>query len=119
VAVLESYFAAWNERDPDERRRLLERSLTDDAELLDPTGGSQGIEAIAERIGRYQADAPNTKVVIGSGLDAHNDVARYSWLIVDPDGRQVMEGLDVAERAGDGRLRRILMFFGPLPGLES
>jgi len=26
-----------------------------------------------------------------------------------------MEGLDVAERDGDGRLRRIVMFHGPLP----
>ncbi len=26
-----------------------------------------------------------------------------------------MEGIDVAERVDDGRLRRILMFHGPLP----
>jgi hypothetical protein len=26
-----------------------------------------------------------------------------------------MEGLDVGERADDGRLKRILMFHGPLP----
>jgi hypothetical protein len=40
------------------------------------------------------------------------------WRIVDPAGEQVMEGLDVAERASDARLRRIVMFHGPLPELD-
>jgi len=109
------YFAAWNETDSDQRRRLLERSVTDDAELVDPTGRSQGIDGLSERIGRYQSAAPGTKVLPTSGIDAHNDLVRYAWKIVDPEGQDFMEGLDVAERADDGRLRRILMFHGPLP----
>jgi len=48
-------------------------------------------------------------------VDAHNDVERYAWKIVDTAGNEVMHGIDVAERDGDGRLRRILMFHGPLP----
>jgi hypothetical protein len=39
---------------------------------------------------------------------------RYAWKIVDPEGNDFMGGLDVAERADDGRLKRILMFHGPL-----
>ncbi len=46
---------------------------------------------------------------------AHNDVVRYAWAIVDSGGRNIIEGIDVAERAADGRLRRILMFHEPLP----
>jgi hypothetical protein len=110
-----AYFAAWNEPDPDQRRRLLDRSVTDDAELVDPTGRAQGIDGLAERIGRYQSAAPGTKVMPASGVDAHNDVVRYAWTIVDAKGRNVMEGIDVAERVDDGRLKRILMFHGPLP----
>jgi hypothetical protein len=53
-----------------------------------------------------------------SGVDAHNGVARYAWRIIDPQGRHVMEGLDVAEHIDDGRLQRILMFHGPLPADE-
>jgi hypothetical protein len=113
--ALANYFAAWNEPDARKRRRLLERSVTDDAELLDPTGCWQGIEGFVERIGRYHSDAPGTSVVPASGVDAHNDVARYAWSIVDENGAHIMEGLDVAERIEDGRLRRILMFHGPLP----
>jgi len=35
--ALSSYFEAWNEQDSGQRRRLLERSLVDDVELIDPT----------------------------------------------------------------------------------
>jgi hypothetical protein len=114
-----TYFAAWNETDSDQRRRLLERSVTDDAELVDPTGRSRGIDGLSDRIGRYQSAAPGTKVLPTTGIDAHNDLVRYAWKIVDPDGHDFIEGLDVAELADDGRLKRILMFHGRLPTGDS
>jgi hypothetical protein len=117
--AIATYFAAWNEQDPAERDRMLELSLTNDVELLDPTGRCTGISELSDRIARYQSAAPGTKVVSASGVDAHNDVVRYAWKIVDPQGDEVMEGLDVAERMDDGRLRRILMFHGPLPREEA
>jgi hypothetical protein len=46
------YFRAWNEQDPDQRRRTLERSVTDDAVLVDPAGRWEGVPGLAERIGR-------------------------------------------------------------------
>jgi hypothetical protein len=113
--VIADYFAAWNEHDPDQRRRTLERCLSDDAVLVDPTGRWQGVAGLGERIGRYQSAAPNTEVVIASGLDTHNDLVRYAWKIISQHGDDVIEGIDVAERVDDGRLRRILMFHGPLP----
>lgn len=113
--VVATYFAAWNEPDAAKRRQLLELSVTDDAELVDPTGRWQGIEGLVERIGRYQSTAPGTKVAPASGIDAHNDVVRYAWTIVDLKGRNIIEGIDVAERTNDGRLQRIVMFHGPLP----
>ena len=116
--LVATYFAAWNEPDAGRRRALLARCVTDDAELLDPTGRWAGVDGFVERIDRYQTAAPGTEVVPASGEDAHNDVVRYAWSIVDADGRSVLEGLDVAERTADGRLRRILMFHGPLPATE-
>jgi hypothetical protein len=116
--VLADYFAAWNERDARERERLLQRSLSDDPELVDPLGRWRGVEAVSERIARYHSSAPGTKVVPDSGIDAHNDVERYAWGIVDPGGNKVMEGLDVTERDAAGRLHRIVMFHGPLPPID-
>jgi hypothetical protein len=70
---------------------------------------------VAERIAGYHASAPGTRVLPASGVESHNNVERYLWKIVDASGEQVMEGLDVAERDGQGRLRRIVMFHGAVP----
>jgi SnoaL-like domain len=112
--VLSDYFAAWNEHDSRERADLLSASLDADVELLDPLGSWRGIDGLSERIARYHESAPGTKVVPASSVDAHNGVERYAWRIVDDAGNELMEGLDVAERQ-DGRLKRIVMFHGPLP----
>jgi hypothetical protein len=53
-------------------------------------------------------------VVPASGVDQHNGIERYAWRIVDPNGNELMEGLDIAERDITGRLQRIVMFHGPL-----
>lgn len=116
--ILITYFTAWNEHDPDERGRLLELAVTEDAVLIDPTGLWEGAAGLAERIGRYQSAAPGTVVVTASDVDAHNHVVRYAWRIVDQQGTEVMTGTDVAERGEDGRLKRILMFHGPLHPLR-
>jgi hypothetical protein len=112
--VISTYFAAWNETDPERRRVLLEQSLCDDAELKDPTGRWPGVDGLMERIDRYHEAAPGTEVIPSSGIDAHNDVVRYAWEIVDGEGKKLLEGIDVAERATDGKLHRIMMFHGPL-----
>jgi hypothetical protein len=112
--VIDAYFAAWNETAAERRRELLEESISGDAELVDPTGRWSGVDGVMARIARYHDAAPGTSVVPSSGVDAHNDVVRYAWEIVDASGQKLLEGLDVAERAADGRLRRILMFHGPL-----
>ena len=116
--VITDYFAAWNETDAGERGRLLAQALSDSAELVDPLGRWPGPVGVSERIARYQASAPGTKVVPGSGVDGHNDFERYAWKILDPAGNDVMEGLDVAQRDEAGRLCRITMFHGPLPPLD-
>ena len=90
-----------------------------DAELVDPTGRWQGVDGLVERIERYRSASPGTTVVPASGVDAHNDVVRCAWAIIDPEGRSLIDGLDVAERTSKGRLRRSLMFHGPLPVREE
>lgn len=117
--AVDAYLAAWNEVDRSARGRLLETALTGDVELVDPRGRARGTDAIDARISSYQEAMPTTEILLDSGLDAHNDLVRYSWRIVDAAGQSLMEGIDVAEVTEDGRLRRILMFHGPLPPRAS
>ena len=65
---------------------MLKSCVTEDAELVDPTGRWQGVAGLAERIGRYQSAAPDTEVVTPSGVDAHSELVRYAWKIIDRQG---------------------------------
>ena len=112
--IIGMYDEAWNASELSERRRLLEEALTDDCELVEPRGRFVGREAIVERLTGFTERFPAARVDITSKVDEHNGFARYGWTIVDRDGAEVLRGIDVVERATDGRLRRVVMFFGDL-----
>ncbi len=112
--VIESYHRAWNTSDGDERRRLLQASLGDDSELVEPRGRFIGRDAIFDRISGFSERFPGATVDLTTNVDEHNGIARYGWRIVDAEGNQVLEGIDVVERGADGRLGKVVMFFGAL-----
>lgn len=114
VDVIASYDGAWNASDVDERRRLLEAALTDDCDLVEPRGRFRGRQAILERINGFSDRFPGARVDITTKVDEHNGFARYGWRVVDRGGNLLLEGIDVVERADDGRLRTVVMFFGEL-----
>ena len=116
--TIEAYDRAWNASGDDERRRLLETALTEDCEMLEPRGRFAGREAIVERLRGFSDRFPGARVAVTTNVDEHNGLARYGWAIVDADGAPLLDGIDVVERASDGRLRRIVMFFGPLQRIE-
>jgi hypothetical protein len=113
--VVDAYDRAWGEPDPTERRRLLERSLTEDAELISPQGRWAGRDAIAKWIDGFPERMPGATVKVTSGVDAHHGFTRYAWSIAGDDGSTIAEGIDVCQLADDGRLRRVVMFFGSIP----
>jgi hypothetical protein len=113
-AVIEKYDQAWNASGVDERRRLLEAALTDDCEMLEPRGRFAGREAIVERISGFAERFPGATVDITTNVDEHNGFARYGWRIIDREGNPLLNGIDVVERAADGRLCKVVMFFGAL-----
>jgi hypothetical protein len=115
--VIESYDKAWNVGDSEERRRLLEAATTDDCELLEPRGRFSGREAIVERLRGFTERFPGAGVHVTTNVDEHNGIGRYGWIIVDREGKQLLEGIDVFERGAEGKLRKVVMFFGSLQPL--
>jgi hypothetical protein len=113
---LEIYFDAWNELAPDVRRSLLDRCLVPDVEVIHPTWGQlTGIDELDGRIAAFHQLMPGCRVVLTSGIDEHHGIARYEWAILNSSNDSVLVGLDIAEHADDGRLRRVILFHGPLP----
>ncbi len=112
-----AYAAAWSETDEDARRALLERSWTDDGVYVDPSGRAEGRAALVGHIGGFHARMPGSRIEMASGVDEHGGLLRFAWRMVGPDGVVALEGMDFGELADDGRLDRIVGFFGPVPAV--
>jgi hypothetical protein len=107
--------AAWNEYDPVKLRQLVEASLTHDVAFTDPHYQIVGIEAFIDQVNEFRAREGQVRLAPTSGVDMHHDRARYSWVVLRPDGTR-FEGFDaVALDLQQGKIRRIDGFFGPLP----
>ena len=107
--------AAWNEHDPSKLRQLVEASLTEDVAFTDPHYQIVGIDAFIEQVSEVRAREVQAKLMPTSGVDMHHDRARYSWVLLRPDGTR-LDGFDAVELdLHQGKIRRIDGFFGPLP----
>jgi hypothetical protein len=110
-----TYGDAWNEPDADKRRALLEAAWADDGTYRDPTASVDGRDGLLEHIAGFRDALPGARIEMTSGVDEHHGWARFAWAMVGADGATAIEGFDACEFAPDGRLQRIVGFFGPFP----
>jgi hypothetical protein len=109
TTVVDDYLAAWNERDADARRALVERAFAADATYVDPHRSGAGHDDLDAMIGAAQEGLPGHSVQPNGDVDAHNDRVRFSWTLVGPDGA-IAIGRDFAIVGEDGRLRDVTGF---------
>lgn len=118
-ALVAAYCAAWNETDPGAREKLLQQVWADDGVFVDPNTDVVGREALSQAIAGFQKQFPGARIEMASRTDRHHDVIRFSWRAVGADGATLIEGIDFGELDDQGRLRKIVGFWGPLPDLQS
>jgi hypothetical protein len=112
--IIDTYCAAWNETDAAKRDAILSPVWGEGATYTDPTVHLTGRAALVVHIDAVFARYPGSTIVRTSVVDVHHDVARFVWKKVLADGTSLPEGIDFAEVGNDGRLVRIVGFFGPL-----
>jgi hypothetical protein len=110
--------AAWNERDMNRVRGHLEAALTPDVTFIDPTIETHGLAQFERNVRDFRAKYPLAILRRASAVDSHHNLHRYSWEILI-DGKVVLLGFDVAQTATDGKVCRVLGFFGPLTRLKE
>lgn len=115
---LDHMLAAWNERDPKRVRAHLDRALSPEVVFIDPSIVTRGIDEFEANVHEVHGRLPGADYQRASGVDRHHDVVRYAWEI-RRDGELVLPGFDVTELDGEGRVLRVLGFFGPLPEPED
>ena len=114
TTVVDDYLAAWNERDEQRRAQLIERAWAPDGRLIDPPFDGEGTTASA----RWRPSCTSTTPATGSSVPA-------AWTCTTttcgspgsssaPTAPSPSSGIDVADLAPDGRLARVVGFFGDL-----
>jgi SnoaL-like domain len=108
------YTSAWSEPDRVLRQQLLARVWAEDGTYTDPTAHVTGRKELVDHIGGFFKQFPGAHFVVTSGIDAHHQGLRFTWRMVLADGTVHVEGIDFGELSPDGKLHRIVGFFGPL-----
>jgi hypothetical protein len=111
--LVDAYLAAYCEPDRATRERAVARLWADGGRLVDPPLQASGHAAIVAQSDALLAQFPGHRFRRTTQIDSHHDFARYGWALADAAGRTVLEGCDVAELSADGRLQRVVGFFGP------
>lgn len=111
---LDTMMAAWNEPDPKRVRGHLDRALSPSVVFIDPSIVTRGIDEFEANVHEVHRRLPGAEYRRASGVDHHHDIVRYAWEI-HQDGELVLPGFDVTQLDEDGRVLRVLGFFGPLP----
>lgn len=112
--LIEVYCSAWDEPDAAARDRILLQVWANDATYTDPSVCAVGRAQLSDHIGKVIARYPGSKLVVTSGVDSHHGLVRFTWKKVLADGTSLPEGIDFGEISDDGKIRRIVGFFGPL-----
>ena len=111
--LVDTYIAAWNETDETKRRDLIEQCWNETGTYTDPMLDVAGRDGLFGAISGFQSQMPGASIDLTSGIDQHHDRVRFGWKLVG--GPQEIEGIDVAQVAGDGRLASIVGFWGVNP----
>ena len=112
-AALHTYLAFWNASDRAERDALLARCVTPEVIFADPQSYHEGLDALARNATAFHGKYPGAVLTRTSGIDTQNRRYRYTWRI-EVAGRVLLDGMDVATLAPDGRIERVDGFFGPI-----
>lgn len=107
--LAERYIATWNTTDATARRKAVEELWTEDGTYLDPMADVAGHEGIDTVIGAVQAQFPDLSFVLGAKVDAHHNIARFTWELGP------VAGFDVIEVAEDGRIQHVRGFLDKVP----
>jgi hypothetical protein len=114
--IVQTYVAAWQERDPAKRLALIDEIFTEDGTYTDGFPDQPpvvGQRAVAQYIGGMQPASPAEyyEPAAWTATDFHHDRIRMRWRLCDANGDVQLIGADIAALDADGRIREIAGFF--------
>ena len=108
--LLDRYLACWNETDAATRRALLAQHWTADATYTDPLVDVEGLDALDATIADAQAEFPGFVFTPAGPVDAHHDIARFTWGLGPAGAEPLIIGFVGGTTDAVGRLSSVLGF---------
>ncbi|MFS8065492.1 MAG: hypothetical protein ACMG6S_03880 [Byssovorax sp.] len=118
-SLLKRYSSIWDTRvAPETRRRVAAEIFEPEGHYTDPQVGPLSPMALCDHVEQFAALCPGYRTEPTSGVDAYCRSLRFSWRIVDADGRPAefpgSSGLDFVRVSERGLLQEVVGFFGEL-----
>jgi SnoaL-like domain len=115
MELIERYIATWNETDADARRKAIDETWTDAATYVDPLVVAEGKDVLDQVIAGAQRQFAGLTFRLAGPVDAHHNLARFTWELAPEGGEAIVIGFDVAVLSGDGRLETVHGFLDKVP----
>jgi hypothetical protein len=112
--LVDRYLAAWNEVDAEARRELIAATFTEQVTYIDPLTEITGRALLNTVIEAARAQFAGLVFSRGGAVDAHHDVARFTWGLGLPGEEPVVVGFDVVT-IDDGRISQVHGFLDKVP----
>ena len=113
--LVDRHLAAYCDTDAARRAGTIRAIWNSEGRLVDPPFESRGHQGISDQAATLLSQFPGHRFERTTAVDAHHQTLRYGWRLVSPAGAAVVEGIDVADLDVDGRLCRVVGFFGAQP----
>jgi SnoaL-like domain len=113
--LIDRYLACWNETDAETRRSLLADHWVEDGTYVDPMVSVAGLEALDATIAAVHAQFPGFVFTPASAVDAHHDIARFSWGLGPEGAEPLVIGFDVVVTDEAGRIKSVFGFLDRVP----
>ncbi len=113
--LAERYLASWNETDPTARRALVGELWAPDGRYTDPLVSVVGPDAVDATLGAVQGQFAGLVFSLRGPVDAHHDIARFTWELGPEGGEALVVGFDVLVADADGRIAGVHGFLDQVP----
>jgi hypothetical protein len=117
--LVDSWLAAYGDPDPARRLAAIRAGWHAQGHLIDPPMEAAGHQGISDQAATLQSQFPGHRFERSTAIDAHHHSLRYGWKLLDGQGAPVLEGQDVVDLDVDGRILRVVGFFGAQPAARS
>ena len=110
--AVDAFFAAWSEKDEARRRTALAAIASDDVTFADAFSCTAGIDDLVAHLAAAQVHMPGVVLERSGDVRQCQGTAVVDWVAKGLDGAPRGRGTNVFELAPDGRIARVVGFWG-------